>query len=263
MGSATREALASAKTALASVSAKDGLATATQLFEAGRVIGDSAQLLSALADPAADATAKQSLIGTIFSGLGASAKAILGGITASRWSTQDDLLAGIEEIGIRAAALSAGKGVSIEEELFAFSAAVSSDAELELAVGSKLGTPAAKAGLVRALLAKASPQTLAIVEHLVQQPRGRRIGGLIRQASAIVADQAGLSVATVVSAVPLSAAQLERLRAGLSKQHGRDLRINLRLDPSILGGLRVQIGDDVIDGSVSTRLTDLRIRLAS
>jgi F-type H+-transporting ATPase subunit delta len=263
MGSATREALASAKRALEGVSAKDALTAATQLFEAGRVIGESAQLRAALADPAADAAAKQSVIGALFSGLGAPAKSLLTGIAGSRWSTQDDLLAGIEEIGIRAAAVSAGKGVSLEDELFSFGAAVSSDAELELAVGSKLGSPAAKAALVRSLLKKASPQTLAIVEHLVQQPRGRRIGELVRSAASIVADQAGLSVATVVSAVPLSAAQLDRLRAGLAKQHGRDLRINQVVDPSIIGGLRVQIGDDVIDGSVSTRLTDLRIRLAS
>lgn len=264
MGSATREALASAKRALEGVSARDSLTAATQLFEAGRVIGESAQLRAALADPAADSAAKQAVIGTLFSGLGAAGQSLLSTIASSRWSTQDDLLAGIEEIGIRAAAQSAGKGVSIEDELFAFGAAVASNAELELAVSSKLGSPAAKAALVRSLLAKkASPQTLAIIEHLVQQPRGRRIGELVREAAAIVADQAGYSIATVVSAVPLSAKQLDRLRAGLAKQHGRDLRINQVVDPSIIGGLRVQIGDDVIDGSVATRLTDLRIRLAS
>ena len=263
MGSATREALAAARRALASVSSKDGLATATQLFEAGRVIGHSAQLRAALADPSAAAADKKAVIGSIFSSLGASAKSLLSEIASTRWSTQDDLLAGIEEIGIRAAAASA-PGAPIEAELFTFGAAVSSDAELELAVGSKLGTPAAKSALVSALLSgKATPQTVAIVDHLVQQPRGRRIGELIRTAAAIVADEANLSVATVVSATPLDDKQLERLRVGLSKQHGRDLRINQVIDPTIIGGLRVQIGDDVIDGSVSTRLTDLRLRLAS
>ncbi len=263
MGSATREALAAARRALASVSSEDGLATATQLFEAGRVIGHSAQLRAALADPSAAAADKKAVIGSIFSSLGASAKSLLSEIASTRWSTQDDLLAGIEEIGIRAAAASA-PGAPIEAELFTFGAAVSSDAELELAVGSKLGTPAAKSALVSALLSgKATPQTVAIVDHLVQQPRGRRLGELIRTAAAIVADEANLSVATVVSATPLDDKQLERLRVGLSKQHGRDLRINQVIDPTIIGGLRVQIGDDVIDGSVSTRLTDLRLRLAS
>jgi F-type H+-transporting ATPase subunit delta len=263
MGSATREALASARDALTNVAAKDALATGTQLFEAARVIGGSAQLRSALADPSAAASDKSAVIGAIFAAIGAPARTLLSEIVASRWSTPDDLLAGIEEVGIRAVASSTAKGDSLEGELFSFGAAVSSDPELELAVGSKLGSAAAKSALVTALLSKkASAQTLAIVDHLVQQPRGRRIGELIRTAAAIVADQAGLAVATVVTASPLSAAQLERLRTGLSKTYGRELRLNMVIDPSIIGGVRVQIGDDVIDGSVATRINDLRLQLA-
>jgi F-type H+-transporting ATPase subunit delta len=267
MGSATREALASARDALTKVSSKDALATGTQLFEAARVIGGSAQLRAVLADPSVAAQEKSSVIDKVFSSIGAPARTLLGEIVASRWSTQDDLLAGIEEVGIRAVASSLGgsssAGASIESELFSFGAAVSSDPELELAVGSKLGTAAAKSALVTALLAsKASPQTLAIVDHLVQQPRGRRIGELVRTAAALVADQSGLAVATVITAAPISAAQLERLRAGLAQSYGRELRLNQVIDPSIIGGIRVQIGDDVIDGSVSTRINDLRLQLA-
>jgi F-type H+-transporting ATPase subunit delta len=261
MGSATREALAGARAAL---TANDGLATGTQLFQAARVIGDSAQLRAALADPSGDPKAKAAVVDSVFSSLDKSTRAILATIVEARWSTHDDLIAGIEEIGIRAVASSAPKGTSIEEEVFAFGAAVSSNAELELAVGSKLGSAEAKSQLISRLLkAKASEQTLVIVEHLVQQPRGRRIGELVRYAASIVADQAGLVVATVVSATPLSSAQLERLRAGLAKAYGRELQLNLVLDPSIIGGVRVQIGDDVIDGSVSTRITDLRLQLAA
>lgn len=262
MGSATREALASAITALGALGDKDGLAVGSQLFEAARVIGDSSQLRAALADPAVPADEKTSVVDQVFSSIGAPAKKLLSEIVGARWSTADDLLAGIEEIGIRAVAGSATKG-SIESELFSFGTAVSSNAELELAVGSKLGSTEAKSKLVQSLLKNASPQALAIVDHLVQQPRGRRINELVRHAASIVADQAGLAVATVITAAPISAAQLDRLRAGLAKNYGRDLQINHVVDPSIIGGVRVQIGDDVIDGSVSTRITDLRLRLAS
>lgn len=263
MGSATREALASAKQALAALASKDALTAGTELFQAGRVIGSSAQLRTTLADPSADPADKAAVVNALFSSLSAPARGLLSSITASRWSTQDDLLAGIEEVGIRAIASSAPGG-SIEAELFTFGKAVASDAGLELAVGSKLGSSESKSALVSSLLGgKASAQTLAIVDHLVQQPRGRRINELIRHAASVVADEANLAVATITTAAPLSAAQLDRLRAGLAKSHGRDLKLNLVIDPLVLGGIRVQIGDDVIDGSVSTRLTDLRLRLAS
>jgi F-type H+-transporting ATPase subunit delta len=264
MGSATREALVASRKALGALADDDALAAGQQLFEAGRIIGESAQLRSMLADASVAATDKATLIDRLFVSLGSPARTLLAGMVSLRWSHHDQLLAGIEEIGIRAVARSAPSGLSIENEVFSFGAAVSSDPELELAVGSKLGSNAAKSALVTALLrGKASEQTLAIVNHLVQQPRGRRIGGLVRTAASIVADEAGLAVATVTSASPISTAQLDRLRTGLSKSYGRQLEVNLVVDPSIVGGVRVQVGDDVIDGSISTRINALRLTLAS
>ena len=263
MGSATREALVAARKSLASVGDSNGLAIGEQLLKASRVIGESAQLRSALADPSAAPKDKAAVIAAVFSGIDKAAQTLLAALVAERWSDQDDLLAGIEEIAIRAIASAASNGTSIEDELFTFGTAVSSDAGLELAVGSKLGSAASKSTLVTALLAKgASAETLAIVDHLVQQPRGRRIAELLRTASSIVADVAGQTIATVFTATPLSAVQLDRLGTGLAKTYGRKVKLNQVIDPAIIGGLRVQVGDDVIDGSVSTRLTQLRLQLA-
>lgn len=268
MGSATRQARAAARSALTAlggkaVLAKTGLATGDQLLSAGRVIGDSAQLLAAFTDPAVEAADKRSIIDTLFAPLDAQTRELLGALASSQWSSGDDLLAGIEELGFRAVAESATAATPIEAELFAFGAAVTSDPELELAVSSKLGTNAAKSALVETLLAKkASAQTVAIVRHLVQQPRGRRIAELLRQAASIVADQAGLVVATVTTATPIAAAQLDRLTKGLAQSYGKELRINQVVDPTIIGGVRVQVGDDVIDGSVASRLKELRLQLA-
>ena len=77
-----------------------------------------------------------------------------------------------------------------------------------------------------------------------------------------VTDQRGRTVATVTTATPLSSAQAERLSAALGKKYGRDVALNAIIDPSVVGGLRVQIADDIIDGSISGRLADLRQRLA-
>jgi F-type H+-transporting ATPase subunit delta len=173
-------------------------------------------------------------------------------------------LGGIEELGIRVLARSAEADATIEAELFAFAEAVLSNSELELAVSSKLGTAAQKADLVNRLVAsKVSAQSLAILDHLVQQPRGRRIAELIRHATGIVADESGLEIATVTTAAPIDAAQLTRLAKALASSHGRQLRINHVVDPDLVGGVRVQIGDEVIDGSLATRMNELRLQLAS
>lgn len=263
MGSMTREALASARGVLADLGDAADLATGEQLLNAGRIIGGSSKLLAFLADPAEDVTGKKAFLDRVFSGFGEPSRALLTSVVGSRWSSHSDLLAGIEEIGIRTIAQSAPADLSIEGELFAFGEIVASDANLELAVGTKLSDGPAKSALVSRLLdGKASQQTISIVSQLVQQPRGRRIGELLRSASAIVADQSGEFVAVVTSAVPIAAEQLNRLESGLAKQFGRSLRVNLVIDPAILGGLRVQVGDEVIDGSVSTKLSELRLQLA-
>ena len=261
MGSATREALSASRAAVVALGGKTDIAVGEQLLQAGRVIGESAQLRAALSDPSAQPQAKRRVSDSVFGSLSASAQQLLGVVVENRWSSDTDLLAGVEELGLRIVASTATS--SIEAELFAFGKAVSSSPDLELAVGSKLGTSAAKAELVESLLAKkASVQTVAIVSHLVQQPRGRRINELLRYAASIVADQAGMSIATVTTATDLAPAQLERLRAGLAKSYGRELRVNLVVDPALIGGVRVQIGDDVIDGSVASRLNELRLQLA-
>lgn len=262
MGSATRQALGASTAALSSIGTAD-TATGEQLLAAGRVIGDSAPLLVALADPSAAAADKVAIIDSVFSSTTPATRSLLATIASNRWSSEHDLLAAVEELGFRVLARSA-KGSRIEDELFAFGQIVGTDPDLELAVSSKLGSGADKSALVRRLLTgKASEQTVAIVDHLVQQPRGRRIAALLRQAASIVVDEAGLAVATVTSATPIDDKQLGRIAAALSKANGRDVRINHVVDRSIVGGIRVQIGDEVIDGSVATKLNDLRLQLAS
>jgi F-type H+-transporting ATPase subunit delta len=262
MGSASREALSVSRAALAALGGKATLATGEQLLAAGRVLGTSFQLRAALADPSGDPSDKLSVINAVFASVEQPARELLGVIATNAWSTEDEFLAGIEEIGIRALAESASNE-NIEAELFAFGTAVGSDAQLELAVGSKLGSDESKAALVERLLgSKASKQSVAIVSHLVQQPRGRRIAELLRFATTVVADEAGLAVATVTTASAISPEQLTRLVSALSVSYGRGLRINHVIDPTLVGGVRVQLGDEIIDGSVASRLNELRLQLA-
>ncbi len=262
MRSATREALLAARAVLDEHAAKPGLHVGEQLLSACRTVEESAGLRSALADSAAPAEDKRALVARVFASFDPLARAVLESVAASRWSSADDLVDGIEELGLRSVAAAAGDA-TIESELFAFGRAVASDSELELALSSKLADPDAKVRLVGRLLeGKASEPTLAILRHLVRQPRGRRTAELLRRAVTVVADQAGLALATVTSAAPVAPAQIERLRKALAAKYGRDLRIDQVVDPGIVGGIRVQVGQDVIDGSVAAKLNELRLQLA-
>jgi F-type H+-transporting ATPase subunit delta len=262
MGSATRSARASARTALGAVEGVN-FEVVAQLLAAARTIGGSQQLLSALSNPSASAAGTSALIDTVFAELSTPARELLHGMVASRWSSGDDLLAGIEETGFRAVAATASKPGVIEAELFELGRAVTSNAELELAIGSKRGAAAGKLALVVDLLGdRASVQSHAIAGHLVQQPRGRRIAELVRTAAITVADAAGTGVATVTVAQPMTAPQRTAVAASIERRYGREHVINQVVDPSLIGGVRVQVADEVIDGSVSAKLAELKLQLA-
>ena len=262
MGSATSSAIAAARAALSARTDAVTLSIGEELLAAGRVMGASTQLRTVLTDPSTSSDERSGIISRIFGSLDETSRELLTVLAGHRWSEPSDLLAGVEEIGIRVLASSVDDDTDIPAELYGFGRLVSSNAELELAVGSKLGEPSAKVSLVERLLTgSVSQQTVAIVSHLVQQPRGRRIGALVKHAAELVADQASLTIATITVAAPLDEAQLERLKAGLSGSYGA-LRIQQVIDPSVLGGVRIVVGDDVIDDTVATRLKDLRLQLA-
>ena len=262
MGSATTQALVATTTALNSAPSVD-LDTARELFAAARVVAGSPQLSGALADPSAAPEARSQVVADVFGGaLGTSALSLLTTAVRQRWSNASQLLDGIEELAVRAAAISA-PGVDVDRELFSAARMIADNPEVELALGSRLGDDTAKGSLIETLLrGRASDATILIVSSLVQQPRERRVRQVLAQAMDLVADQRGSMVATVVTATPLNAAQSQRLSAVLSQRYGRTVGLNAVIDPSVVGGLRVQIADDVIDASVAARLSDLRQRLA-
>jgi len=262
MGSATTHALAVVGAALTSAEGVD-LDVADELFQAARTISGSSHLASALADAAAPSEARAKVVADVFGpSFGSVTVALLTQVVAERWSSSSQLIDGIEELALRAASVAASE-VDLEGELFQFSRTVTENPELELALGGRNGDPAAKSTLVTTLLdGRASTAAVLVISSLVRESRERRVRPLLTRAMSIVADQRSRVVATVVSATPLAPAQVDRLKTALAQRYGIDVSLNTVIDPSIVGGLRVQIADDVIDASISARLADLRQRLA-
>ncbi len=98
--------------------------------------------------------------------------------------------------------------------------------------------------------------------RLVTAPRGRSLEAGLESLSKLAAERRDRMVAVVTSAVPLSDGQKQRLGAALAKLYGRQMHLNLDVDPEVLGGIQVQVGDEIINGSIADRLADASRRMA-
>ena len=180
-----------------------------------------------------------------------------------RWTASRDLADALEQLGVIAVVRSAGADAGrLADELFTFGQAVKDNPELRDALSEPARTEADKRALVRSLLeGKALPATVTLAEQALSGSY-RTVGAALAAYQQIAADVHGQNVATVRVARPLSDIERERLTESLTRQYDRRVHLNVVVDPRVLGGMRVEIGDDVIDGTVINRLADARRRLA-
>ena len=236
------------------------------LFAVVGVLDESHTLRRALADPATAAEAKGSLVHGLFDGkVGAEAADLVAAAAERRWSSSTELADGLEQLGLYAVAASAEKGArldDVEDELFRFGRIVEGESRLRSALTDRAAAPDARRSLVGDLLdGKAAAETVRLVAQVVTHPRGRSLERGLDLCGQVVAQRRQRLVALVRSAVPLTEQQKNRLAAALTAQYGHEVHLNTEVDPKIVGGLSVQVRDDVIDGTVAGRLEDVRRRL--
>ena len=102
-----------------------------------------------------------------------------------------------------------------------------------------------------------------LLRLLVDKSRETEVAGIYRAFVALVEQAQGLVHVEVVTAVPMSAPLQEVLRAKIASSLGKTVELKLSVDVELLGGLRLRIGDKVVDASVRHRLEDLRELLIS
>ena len=147
----------------------------------------------------------------------------------------------------------------VENELFSLARAFESNDELREALTDQSLPAARRQAIVENLLGgKASPITINLVSFIVGAGRARDLPAIIDRVVERAAAERKHAVAEVRSAVPLDARRRQKLARALSKNLGLDVEVKVIVDPSVLGGASVRVGDTVIDGTVRHRLDQLK-----
>jgi F-type H+-transporting ATPase subunit delta len=262
LGGSSRQSLVAARSALdASVkgaSAASASDLSSHLFLAAEVIAGNTSLRRAITDPARDKAAKAALVKDLFSkSTGTLAVSLLSELSGLRWSATKDLVYATEQLAIEAeasAANIAGELDRVEDEFFETSRVVADNFELRKALVS-VGSTAAKSALIADVLGKkASASTIKLASALVASLRGRSIEAAFADYLFGLANRRNRLIAVVRTATALTDSQASRLATTLEKKVGQPIRINVQIDPTILGGVSIKFADELVDGSVVNRL---------
>lgn len=244
----------------------DGGRVADDLFGVASLLRSEPSLRRVLTDLSLLAVAKAGLVREVFgSKLDGVSLDLVSSAAGRRWAATRDLADALEYLGVIAvvkAADESGEGDRLEDELFAFGRLVSGNPALRDTLSDPARTASDKRGLLRTLLeGKVATGTIRLAEQATSGSH-RTVAVAVAAYQKIAAEQRSRLVALVRVASPLEPAESERLAAALSQKYDRPVHLNEVVDKNVIGGVRVEIGDDVIDGTVVSRLDEARRRLA-
>ncbi|MEH0109262.1 F0F1 ATP synthase subunit delta [Tersicoccus sp. MR15.9] len=242
---------------------------AGELFAVVDLLDSSAGLRRALTDPSREPEQKAQLMRRLIAGkVGTDVEQLATRAAGDRWSDARDLSDALEDLAVTVVAAdaenSSGKaGLDrLENDLFWFTQVVDGSHDVQWALEEPQATPDAKSRLALRLVPGISPQAQQLIDRAVRAPRGHSPVTLVQQFLRRVAARQQRWIAEVAVSRPLTDDQFQRLQQGLNRLYGRDLKVTVRQDPELIGGLRVSVGDEVVDASVLSRLHELQRRLA-
>jgi F-type H+-transporting ATPase subunit delta len=267
MQAASRESFSAAQAALTTYArtadAGTLATTGDELLGFATVLASQARLRRALSDPARDGQQRVELARGLLAGkVSAGTADLVATLVGNRWSAPSELLEATERLGVDTVLASAEKSddlSEVEDELFRFGQVVSGNSELAAAVGDSRTPVAPRVELARSLLVgKAKPATVRLAELAVSGFGGRQFGAGLARLVELAAQRRDAEVALVTVAEPLTDAEEQRLAASLGAIYGRTISTKVTVDPAALGGLSVQVGSDLYDGTVARRLAVAR-----
>jgi F-type H+-transporting ATPase subunit delta len=270
--SATRQALESLREEEdavydGSVSAAELADIAAELYAVADLLVAQPRLRRTLGDPATEPDGRAGLVESLISGkVGAPTLRLVTSAARLRWSSPWDLTDALEDAGDAALFAAADKQKTldqVEDDLFRLERILDSEGDVAALLDEFTVDPARRNELLDRLVAgKVTAETLSLLHHAVASQRKRSITLAIDDLLVKAAARQERAVARVISAVPLSDKQQKRLARALSEMYGRAMSVRVALDPDVVGGLVVRVGNEVIDGSVATRFAQARAALA-
>jgi F-type H+-transporting ATPase subunit delta len=265
---ASRASLAQASDQLSAVATDKATADALgdDLFAVAALLDSQHGLRRALTDPARAADAKAGLIRSLLAGkVSAATLDLMASLVSGRWSAPRDLADAAEELAAKAVVISADRSRKLDEledQLFRFGRVVAAQADLRAALSNPYLPADRKRGLIGALLdGKVTPAAEKLITQAALNPRGRPLDVSLEAYAKLAAARRQRVVAEVRVATALTQGQQDRLAAALAAIYGHEVHLNIVLDPQVMGGISIQVGDEFIDASVVSRLAALRRRL--
>jgi F-type H+-transporting ATPase subunit delta len=231
-----------------------------------RLLSGETTLRRHLADPAVSEEARTGLAERLLGGqLDRPALEAVAAAVAARWSRPVDLVSALESLGRNAVLGSAAKSEQldeVEDELFRFGRILDREPELSGLLADTSRPLDGRIALLDGVLSRnVTPTTATLLRQAVSLPRGRHLDVIAEELAELAAARRELSVARVTAPVRLTPDQEQRLADSLSRLYGRPMSLQVELDESLLGGLVVRVGGELIDGSVAGRIEAARRHL--
>lgn len=239
---------------------------AEEMFAVSDALGGSPSLRRALTDQGTAVEARLNVVRALFGGrVSPQAMAVLEQATRLSWASSGSLTNAIERQGVRAVLGEADRNGTlddVEDQLFRLGRTVDAHPELRVALADRRVDLAGRRHLLDDVFgARVLPATRTLA-HRAIEARKRTFDLTLEGYLQTAAELRNRSIAVVEVARPLSDAQSARLKTALTRQAGRDITLNVVVNPAVLGGVRVSIGDEVIEGTVAGRLSDVRRKLS-
>jgi F-type H+-transporting ATPase subunit delta len=273
MRSASRQALLDLSDRFSDL-AKDldnnGLTTLSgELVSVAQMLDREIVVTRYLTVPAEDAAPRVRLIERLVSGkVGDATLDVLRAAVSERWSANSDLIDAIEHVSRQAlleVAEREDRVDEVEDQLFRFSRILDAQPRLAILLGDYAVPAEGRVGLLRKVLESASsrvnPVALALLTQTVELLRGEPAEEAVKLLAEVAVARRGEIVAQVSAAAELSDAQRTRLTEVLSRIYAHPVTVQLQIDADLLGGLLIAVADEMIDGTLSSRLAAAKAQL--